>query len=124
MAPAYFQHREVERPEPLADRLVFRGEARVAAEEDPVRLRADGEGRPQGRVAVVQAAPGEMLRRRGSHGEPGTLVRFPPVELDDALGPHAPVFEVRADAERGHERYIALGHLMDRRAVEGGAGVV
>src|SRR2546425_7195606 len=30
--------------------------------------------------------------------------RFPPVELDDAPGPDAPVFEVRADAERGHER--------------------
>src|SRR5260221_11834838 len=98
MPPAYFQHREVERPEPLADRLVFRGEARVAAEEDRVPLRADGEGRPQGRVAVVQAAPREMLRRRGSHGEPGNPVRFPPVDHYNPRGPHAPGFEVRADA--------------------------
>src|SRR5947208_16221777 len=104
MAPAYLQHHEVERPKPLADRLIFRGETRIAAEEDGVPLRADDERGPQSRVAIAQAAAGKVLRRRGGHGEPGIrqLVRFPPVELDDTLGPDAPVFEVRADAARGY----------------------
>src|SRR2546421_2287722 len=105
MAPAYLQHHEVERPKPLADRLVFRGETRIAAEEDGVPLRADDERGPQSRIAIAQPAAGKVLRGRGGHGERGVwqLVRFPPIELDDALGPHAPVFEVRTDAERGHE---------------------
>src|SRR5437879_8683950 len=116
MAPAYLQHHEVERPKPLADRLVFRGEAGIAAEEDGVPLRADDERGPQRRVAIAQAAAGKMLRGRGGHSElcVRELMRFPPVELDDALGPDAPVFEVRADAERGHERHDALGDLVDR----------
>ena len=72
------------------------------------------------RVAVLQAAPGKVLRGRGGHREPGVRqrVRFPPVELDDALGPHAPGFEVRADPERRHERHVALGELADGRVVE------
>jgi len=57
MAPAHLQHHEVKRAEPLADRLIFRREACIAAEEDGVPLRADRERRPQGRVAIVQAAP-------------------------------------------------------------------
>src|SRR5437867_9242097 len=120
MAPAHLQHDEVKRTEPLADRLIFRGEAGIAAEEDGVPLRADDERGPQSRIAIPQAAAGKVLRGRGGHGEPGArqLVRFPPVELDDALGPDAPVFEVRADAERGHERHDALGDLVDRWIVE------
>ena len=68
----------------------------------------------------MQAAPGKVLRRRGGHGEPGVrqLVRFPPVELDNALGLHAPGFEVRADSERRHERHIALGEFADGRVIE------
>src|SRR2546428_762769 len=120
MAPAHLQHDEVKRTEPLADRLIFRGEAGIAAEKDGVPLSADGERGPQRRVAIAQPAAGKVLRGRGGHGEPGVrlLVRFPPVELDDALGAHAPVFEVRADAERGHKRHDALGDLVDRRVVE------
>src|SRR5882672_2836356 len=110
MAPAHFQHDEIKRTEALADRLVFRGEARIAAEKHGVAWRTEDERGPQGRIAVVQAAPGEVLRRRGGHSElcVRELMRLPPVELDDALGPHAPVFEMRADAERGHERHVAL----------------
>src|SRR5438046_10760401 len=100
MAPSHLQHDEVERPEPLADRLIFRGEARVAAEEDGVPLSADDEGGPQSRVAIAQPAAGKVLRGRGGYGEPGArqLVRFPPVELDDALWPHAQVLEEHAHA--------------------------
>src|SRR5438552_11019854 len=110
MAPSHLQHHEVERTEPLADRLILRGEARIAAEEDGVPLRADDERGPQRRVAIAQPAAGEVLRGRGGYGEPGIrqLVRFPPVELDDALGADAQVFEVPADAERGQERLVAL----------------
>ena len=61
-----------------------------------------------------------MLRGRGGDREAGVrhTVRLPPVELDDALGLHAPGFEVRADTERGHERHVALGELADGRVVE------
>ena len=45
-------------------------------------------------------------------------VRFPPVELDDALGRHAPALEVRADAERRDERHVGLGERADGRVVE------
>ena len=45
-------------------------------------------------------------------------MRFPPVEFDDALGPHAPRLEMRADAERRHERYVALRQFANRRIVE------
>src|SRR5205809_7941753 len=119
MAPAHLQHDEVKRTEPLADRLIVRGEAGIAAEEDGVPLRADDERGPQRRVAIAQAAAGKVLRGRGGDGEPGArqLVRFPPVELDDSLGPDAPVFKVRADAERRHERPDAFGDLVDRRIV-------
>src|SRR5437762_5895200 len=131
MARSHLQHDEVEWAEPLADRLVFRGEARVAAEEDGVPLSADDERGPQRRVTIAQAAAGKVLRGRGGYGEPAVrqLVRFPPVELDDALGPDAPVFEVRADAERGHERHDALGDLVEsgraagRERVHGDAGL-
>src|SRR6267143_2168831 len=47
-APAHFHHDEVERPEPFADRLVFRGEARIAAEKHGVARGSDDERRPQG----------------------------------------------------------------------------
>src|SRR2546425_12508829 len=116
MAPAHFQHDEVERPEPLADRLIFRGETRIAAEEDGMPLRADDERGPQSRVAIAQAAAGKVLRGRGGYGEPRVrqLVRFPPVELDDALGPYAPVFQVRSHAQPGHERPDAPGGLAGR----------
>src|SRR5882762_5692076 len=126
MAPAHLQHDEIERPEPLADCLIFRGEARIAAEEDGVPLRTDDERRPQSRVAIAQAAAGKVLRGRGGHGQPGVrqLVRFPPVELDDALWPDALVLKVRAAAERGHERHDTLGDLVDRRIVEVGVVVV
>jgi hypothetical protein len=71
-------------------------------------------------MTIDQAAPGKVLRGRGRHREPGVrhVVRFPPVELDDALGPHAPELEVRADPERGHERHVAPGELADGRVVE------
>jgi hypothetical protein len=49
---------------------------------------------------------------------PAFDVRFPPVELDDALRFYAPRFEVRADPERGHEWHFALGELADGRVVE------
>src|SRR6266850_2814271 len=120
MAPAHLQHDEIEGTEPLADRLIFRGEARIAAEKYGVAWRTDDERGPQGRIAVVQAAPREVLRRRGGHRELGVreLMRLPPVEFYYALGLHAPCFEVRADAERGHERHVALGELADGRVVE------
>src|SRR2546430_13606330 len=94
--------------------------AGIAAEEDGVPLRADDERGPQRRVAIAQPAAGKVLRGRGGHGEPGArqLVRFPPVELDDAPRPDAPVFEVRADAEPGHERHVAPRRLVERRVVE------
>src|SRR5437879_13426851 len=83
MAPAHLQHDEVKRTEPLTDRLIFRGEACIAAEEDGVPLRADDERGPQSRVAIAQAAAGKVLRGRGGHGElcVRELMRFPPVEL-------------------------------------------
>src|SRR6267378_4012036 len=114
MAPAHFQHDEIERTEPLADRPVFRGEARIAAEKHGVAWRTDDERGPQGRIAVVEAAPREVLRRRSRHGEAAVrqLMRLPPVELDDALRSYAPGFEVRADSERGHERHVALGDFV------------
>src|SRR2546430_16922645 len=106
MAPAHLQHDEVERPKPLADRLIFRGETRIAAEEDGVPLSADDERGPQSRVAIAQAAAGKVLRGRGGHSELPVrgLMRLPPGELDDAAGPPAPGFEGRADARRGYER--------------------
>src|SRR2546430_16389756 len=120
MAPAHLQHDEVERPKPLADRLIFRGETRIAAEEDGVPLSADDERGPQSRVAIAQAAAGKVLRGRGGHSElrGRGLMRLPPVELDDARGAHAPVFEGRAGAERGYERHGAPGDLLDRWRVE------
>src|SRR3981081_2757968 len=106
MAPAHFQHDEIKRTEPLADRLVFRGEARIAAEKHGVAWRTDDERGPQGRIAVVQAAPREVLRRRSRHGEAAVrqLMRLPPVELDDALRSHAPGFEVRDLRDRKSTR--------------------
>ena len=121
MERADLEHHEIERPEPFADRPIFRREAGVAAEEDRVPLRANHERRPQAsRCDPCMAAPGKVLRRRRGDAEAGIRqrVRFPPVELDDALGLHAPGFEVRADAERRHERHVALGELADGRVVE------
>src|ERR1700751_173641 len=40
---ADLEHHQIERPEPLADRLVFGGESRVPAEEKRVSRRADDE---------------------------------------------------------------------------------
>ena len=61
-----------------------------------------------------------MLRRRGGHRQVRLRqrVRLPPVELDDALGRHAPGLEVRAHAERGDEGHVALRQRADRRVVE------
>jgi hypothetical protein len=42
-------------------------------------------------------------------------MRFPPVELDDALGRDAERLEVRADPERGHD-----GHIHTPQQAHGG----
>src|SRR5271166_5176784 len=120
MERADLQHDEVERPESFADRLVFRRQTRVAAEEYGVLLRTDHERGPQGRIAIFQAAPGKVLRRRGGHGEPGTRkpVRFPPVEFNDTFGSYAPLLQVRTDSERRHERHVAPGEFTDGRVVQ------
>jgi hypothetical protein len=120
MERADFQHHEVERSEAFADRLVLGREAGIAAEEHRVAIRADDERGPQRRIAIMQSAPGKVLGRRRGHCQTGIghIVRFPPVELGNALGFHAPGFEVGADAERGHERHVALDELADRRVVE------
>ena len=95
-------------------------QAGVAAEEHRMPARPDDQRRPQRRVAVLQAAAGEVLRRRGRDRQVGAgqRVRFPPVELGDALCRHAPGFEVRADAERGDEGHVAPRQFANRRVVE------
>jgi hypothetical protein len=121
MEGADLEHHEVEGTEALADVGVLRRETGVAAEEDMVARRADRHRRPQRRVAVLQPAAGEVLRRRGGHHElgAGQRVRFPPVELGDAFRRHAEGFEVRADAERGDEGHVAVpGQRADGRIVE------
>ena len=120
MERADLEHDEIERPEPFADRPIFRCEARVAAEEDRVPPRANHERGPQGRVPILDGTPRKVLRRRRGHAKAGIRQRigFPPVKLDDALGPHAPGFEMRADAERRHERHSRFGECADGRVVE------
>ena len=61
-------------------------------------------------VAVLQAAAGEVLRRCGREREVGArhAMRFPPVELDDALRRDAEGFEVRADAQRGDDGHRCI----------------
>ena len=67
--------------------------------------------RPQRLVAVVEAATREVLRGRGRERELGAghAMRFPPVELDDALRRNAQGLQVRADAERRDD-----GHVLRR----------
>ena len=45
-------------------------------------------------------------------------MRFPPIELDDTLGSHAPGFEVHPGPQRCDERHVELGELTDSRIVE------
>ena len=72
MERADLQHHEIERAR------AARGSSRYSVvrpvsplKNTRVPLRADDERRPQRRVAVLQAAPGKVLRRRGGHREPG-----------------------------------------------------
>src|SRR5579863_425378 len=115
MPRADLEHGEIERPEPLADLPILGREACVTAEEHPVPRRAHDQRGPQRRVARLERAPGEVLRRRGGNREIGIRQRIalPPVELDDALWRYAPGFEMRSDAERGHERDRVLPQLSD-----------
>jgi hypothetical protein len=56
------------------------------------------ERRPERRVAVPDAATGEVLGRPGGDGDGADLLLLPPVQLGDALRRNAPALEVRADA--------------------------
>src|SRR4030095_2054643 len=96
-----FEHDEIERAEPFANRPIFSREPRIAAEEHRMPRGADHKRRPQGRVAVFHCASGEVLRRPGSHAKSGVghAVRLPPVEFDNALGANTPRLEMRTDAE-------------------------
>ena len=117
---ADLEHHEIEGAVSLANRRVLRRQACVAAEEDRVAGRADHHRRPEGGVAVLEPATGKMLRRRGADRELGPRQRvcLPPIELHDPLCPDAPCLEVRADAERGHERHIEPRELPDGRVIE------
>src|SRR5262249_32152722 len=114
------EHDEVERSQPVADVAVLGGKPGVAAEEHAVPRGADRHRRPQGRVAVLQAAAREMLRWGRGDRNVGVWqpVRLPPVELDDAPGAHAPRLEMRADAERRDERHVELCERAYRGVVE------
>jgi hypothetical protein len=120
MVAADLQHHEVEPAEALADRAVLRRQAGIAAEEHRVPRRADDHRRPQRGVAVPQPAPREMLRRPGRDRKPGIRQRvgFPPVELGDLPGRHAPGFQVHADAEGRDEGHATLRQLAHGCAIE------
>ena len=74
--------------------------------------------RPERGVPILDAAPGEMLRRRGGDRDAVHVRRLPPIQLGDPLGGDAPLLEVRADAQRGDEWNRRLRQRADRRAIE------
>src|SRR5262249_36528980 len=114
------EHDDIERSKALANRCVFAGESRIAAEEHRMPWRADDERRPQRGVAALWWATREVRRRSGADGQPGPrqVVRFPPVELDDALRRHAPRLEVCTDSQGRDEGYRLPAQLPYRRIVE------
>lgn len=67
-------------------------------------------------------SPVSPLKKTRCRGDGESAARdfeaLPPVELGDALGGDAVVFEVRADAERGDEGDVEPGELADGHGVE------
>ena len=59
-----------------------------------------------------------MPRGGANQFDPPHVHTLPPVELDDPLGRHAPVFEMSAKAERNHKERHPVAQRFDRRLVE------
>ena len=113
-----FHEGHIERTVAPADLLETIKVAGVAAEVEVEALAADDPGSPQGAVSVAQAAPGEMLRRRGDQTEAVHLSLLPPVEFTNFIGRHAPVHDSGAHAERRDEVADLALQFKDRVVVE------
>jgi hypothetical protein len=120
-APVFagLHHGHVERAEPLADVLHAWKQSRVARVVRAVRSSDHGKAAPQGSgVADAKGPTRDVPRGRDDEFEIAHARVLPPIELDDVPRRHAPVFEVRTDAERDHEGGVPILHGDDGRAVE------
>ena len=90
----------------------------VAAVEDAMPRTRDDPGAPERRVAVREAAPREVpgRRRRDRQIADGGLLL--PVELPDLRRRHAPLLQVRADAQRHEQERAAARERLHRLHVE------
>ncbi len=115
---ADLDHRGVERAVRGADLLEAVEVAGVTAVVDPVLVTGDHPGGPEGVLGVAQAAPAEVAGRGRGQGEAADLGLLVPVQLAQPVGGHAPVLQVRADAQRDGEQGVRVGQRLDRGHVQ------